>query len=331
MSFHDLKTWTIDRKISFSVFALFVVVLFWNVLVGFLIKDDVHAIKNSPIGENISILAKKSVENNLNEKLLYNEVNTLIKDADSEVLNRQFYVQITYNLFTFLGLSLLLGKLFLANGIKSFTLENKTPILFVASIIVAMNIKGIGSDALKLNEILGLDYLQELITNTDKEKVRENMILQYVMFLPNSERGWLITIIGLALIPAIGEELMFRGYLMKLFSDKFNIHNGIALSALLFALIHFNLTNFFYYFVLGVVLGYMYHWGKNILFPIIVHFIHNASVVIDYVGIISNSETNLNTDIGFSQQSYSLMAYFTVALCLVIFFMNYKRRKYLIK
>ena len=249
MSFNDFKAWTIDRKISFSVFALFVVVLFCHVLVGFLIEDDVHAIKNSPIGENISILAKKSVENNLNEKLLYKEVNTLIKDADSEVLNRQFYVQITYNLFTFLGLSLLLGKLFLANGIKSFTLENKTPILFVASIIVAINIPVIGSDALKLNEILGLDYLQELITNTDKEKVRENMILQYLMFLPNSERGWLITIIGLALIPAIGEELMFRGYLMKLFSDKFNIHNGIALSALLFALIHFNLTNFFYYFV----------------------------------------------------------------------------------
>jgi membrane protease YdiL (CAAX protease family) len=331
MIFNDFKAWSIDQKISFSVFALFVIILICYVFVSFLIGEDVQAIKNSPIGEKISLLAKKSVENNLNETLVFKEVNGLIEEADSAVLNRQFYVQIAYNLFAFLGLALLLGKLFLANGIKSFTLENKTPILFVASIIVAINIQVIGSDALKLNEILGLDYLQELITYTDKENDQENMILQYVMLLPNAERGWLITIIGLALIPAIGEELMFRGYLMKLFSEKFNTHNGIALSALLFALVHFNITNFFYYFVLGVVLGYMYYWGKNLLFPIIVHFINNALVVVVYLEIISNSETNLNSDIDFSQKSYSLMAYFTVALCLVIFFMNYKRSKYIIK
>ena len=331
MSFNNFKVWSINRKISFSLFALFVVILFFSVFVGFLIQEDVQVVKDGPMGDKISVLAKKSIENNLNERGVFKEISKIIKEIDSNFLNGGFYSQIVYNLFVFLGMALLLGELFLAKGIKSFSFENKTPILFVASIIVAVNIQVIGSDALKLNEILGLDYLQELITNTDKENDHENMILQYVMLLPNSERGWFLTIIGVALIPAIGEELMFRGYLMKLFSEKFNTHNGIALSALLFALIHFNITNFFYYFVLGVVLGYMYYWGKNLLFPIIVHFINNALVVVVYLEIISTSETNLNSDIEFPQQSYSLMAYFTVALCLVIFFMNYKRSKHAIK
>ncbi len=331
MSFHDLKTWPINQKITVSLLALIVVILFMGAILGLLIQEDIEIINKGPIGEKILSLAKKSVDNNLNETFVFKEINGLINETDPQLLNRGFYIQIAYNLFGFLGLALLFGKLFLDNGVNSFKIENKTPILFIASFVIAVNIQVIGNDALKLNDFLGLDQLQEFLMGTDKLSDYENMISQYVILLPNEERGWLITIIGLALIPAIGEELMFRGYFMQLFNQKSNPHNGIALSALLFALIHFNITNFFYYFVLGVVLGYMYYWGKNLIFPIIVHFINNALIVIVYLEISSNSETNLDSDINFSQQSYSLMAYFTVALCLVIFFMNYKRRKYLIK
>ena len=159
----------------------------------------------------------------------------------------------------------------------------------------------------------------------------ESLISQFLLFLPNEERGWLITVLGVALIPAVGEELMFRGLFQKLFGQRFNPHNGIALTALLFAVVHFNLTNFFYYFVLGVVLGYAYYWGKNILFPIIIHFINNSLVLLQYVQIQSISKEDYSMLESEGEESFTIMRYITVALCLAIFYMNNQRKRFLIK
>ena len=165
--------------------------------------------------------------------------------------------------------------------------------------------------------MIGLDSLQESWLGIDTVADNENLISQYILLLPNDQRGWIITLIGLALIPAIGEELMFRGYLMNLFSQKSNYHNGIAVSALIFALVHFNITNFFYYFVLGVVMGYIYFWGRNLIFPIIIHFINNAMVVFGYMYAISNEEVSEDAD-----NSYFIMPYITLGLSLFIFYLN---------
>ncbi|MBL57895.1 MAG: hypothetical protein CMP61_11985 [Flavobacteriales bacterium] len=331
MSLNHLKSWSFNQKVTFSLLALLVMMLFFGAFVTLFVQDDLQSFQQGEIGEKITALTEKMLDGNENQSELFKGVNDLIKAVDSSKLNSGFYIQIVYNLIVFLGVSLLLGKVFLPKGIHSFTFKNKAPILFIASFVVAVNIQIIGSDALKLNEILGLDQLQEYFTGTDKFDDLKNMITQYMFLLPNEHRGWLITLIGVALIPAVGEEFMFRGYLMKLLSSKFNHHNGIALSGLLFALIHFNLTNFFYYFVLGVVLGYMYYWGRNLLFPIIVHFINNALVVIVYLESISTGAIQTDDALDYSLRTYSIMAYASVALCLVIFFMNYKRNKFIVK
>ena len=248
MSLNHLKSWSFNQKVTFSLLALLVMMLFFGAFVTLFVQDDLQSFQQGEIGEKITALTEKMLDGNENQSELFKGVNDLIKAVDSSKLNSGFYIQIVYNLIVFLGVSLLLGKVFLPKGIHSFTFKNKAPILFIASFVVAVNIQIIGSDALKLNEILGLDQLQEYFTGTDKFDDLKNMITQYMFLLPNEHRGWLITLIGVALIPAVGEEFMFRGYLMKLLSSKFNHHNGIALSGLLFALIHFNLTNFFLLF-----------------------------------------------------------------------------------
>ena len=118
---------------------------------------------------------------------------------------------------------------------------------------------------------------------------------------------------------------MFRGYLMNLFSQKSNYHNGIAISALIFAFVHFNFSNFFYYFVLGVVMGYVYYWGKNLFYPILIHFLNNALVVFGYLYSISNEVTDELS------HSYTLMPYITLGLSLLIFYLNFKRNKHIIQ
>ena len=100
---------------------------------------------------------------------------------------------------------------------------------------------------------------------------------------------------------------------------------GVIISALVFAFVHFNFSNFFYYFVLGVVMGYVYYWGRNLLFPIIIHFINNALVVFGYLYAISNE---VSEELNYS---YTLMPYITLGLSLLIFYLNHKRNKHIIQ
>jgi len=331
MSLHELRLWPLRKKVIASLLTIVFSVVVIGGVVGLFIYDDMLEIAASPAGQKINDLAQGVVDLKIDEIGLYKGIHELNSEIDASLLNRGFYAQIGYNVIGFLIPALILGWLFQSKGIRSFETENKSPILFLATVVLAVNIQQIGSDALKINEILGLDQLQELVFGTNKFEDHVNLITQYLMLFPNEDRGWFITIIGVALLPAVGEELMFRGVFMKLFSKQSNHHNGIALSAFLFAIIHFNLTNFFYYFILGVILGYAYYWGKNILFPIIIHFINNALVVLVYVEVVSTPDDLKETLVDTTSNPYSLISYITVALSLVIFYMHYQRNKYLIK
>jgi len=325
MFLNQSKSWPVNQKIFVSIMLLIFSVLFFGALASFFIQEDLNLIQSDSMGDKIKELAQRKIDNQVSEVELFKEIKKLISVIDLSVLNKTFYVQILYNLVVFMGLSVVLIKLFEVNELKSLNFNNKSVILFLVTFVLAINVPQIGIDATSINEMIGLDSLQESWLGIDTLSDYENLISQYILLLPNSERGWIITLIGLALIPAIGEELMFRGYLMNLFSQKSNFHNGIAVSALIFALVHFNLTNFFYYFVLGVIMGYVYFWGRNLIFPIIIHFLNNAMVVFGYIYAVSNDD--------FSEEAgntYSIMPYVTLGLSLFIFYLNFKRNKHLI-
>jgi len=94
----------------------------------------------------------------------------------------------------------------------------------------------------------------------------------------------LANILVMAIIPAIGEELFFRGFIQNTLSGFFkNNHTAIAVTAILFSLIHFDLEGFIPRFFLGAILGYMFFWTKSLWVPIIAHFTNNAlAIVISY-------------------------------------------------
>ena len=299
-------------------------ILVFGGIAGLFIQEEINFIEDSSVGSRVKQLAQDQLDKKVDDIDFFKEIQKLIQETDSSILNKAFYVQIGYNLIVFLGLSLVLLKLFQVNELRSLTFKNKSILLFLVAFVLAMNVPQVGSDATYINEMIGLDALQESFLGVDTLNDKESLISQYILFFPNVDRGWIVTLIGLALIPAIGEELMFRGYLMNLFSQKSNYHNGIALSALIFSFVHFNFSNFFYYFVLGVVMGYVYYWGRNLLFPIIIHFINNALVVFGYLYAISNE---VSEELNYS---YALMPYITLGLSLLIFYLNYKRNQHII-
>ena len=91
----------------------------------------------------------------------------------------------------------------------------------------------------------------------------------------------LYTIFVIAIIPAIGEELFFRGYLQQTIGNWLsNHHKAIVLTGFLFSAIHLDIQAIIPRFVLGVFLGYLYYWGRSLWLPILAHFTNNALAVI---------------------------------------------------
>lgn len=85
-----------------------------------------------------------------------------------------------------------------------------------------------------------------------------------------------VAVLVIAVVPAVSEELFFRGVLQRNLVQWMGRHVGIWLAAAIFSAIHFQFFGFVPRFVLGLVLGYLYEWSGNILVPMAAHFAQNA-------------------------------------------------------
>lgn len=90
-----------------------------------------------------------------------------------------------------------------------------------------------------------------------------------------------ICIICMALIPAICEEIFFRGFLQRLCCDVFKSkHIAIIITAFIFSVLHGDMYNMLPRFILGIILGYIFASSKNILYSILAHALHNSWAII---------------------------------------------------
>ena len=93
--------------------------------------------------------------------------------------------------------------------------------------------------------------------------------------------GMFINIFMIAILPALGEELIFRGLLQKILAKwTGNIHIAIIVSGFLFSLMHLQFYGFLPRWLLGVMFGYMLVWSGTIWLPIFAHFVNNAVAVL---------------------------------------------------
>ena len=97
--------------------------------------------------------------------------------------------------------------------------------------------------------------------------------------------GLLVNLLVIALIPAIGEELTFRGMLQQaLHRGCKNAHVAVFLSAFIFSFIHFQFYGFLPRLFLGLILGYLFYYSGSLWTSILMHFVNNgAAVVVAYL------------------------------------------------
>ena len=145
---------------------------------------------------------------------------------------------------------------------------------------------------------------------------------------------FLLNLLMIAIIPAIGEEMLFRGGLQKLLQDwTQKPHLAIFISAAIFSAIHVQFYGFVPRMVIGMLLGYLFYWSGNLWYPIIGHFINNGvQVVAVYAGQIdaSSEAPTFSTMPPESQMSLAFMVVGSLVIgsILLKFYRGYFDEKY---
>lgn len=128
-----------------------------------------------------------------------------------------------------------------------------------------------------------------------------------------------IGIVVIALIPGIGEELVFRG----LFQNEFyrwsrNPHVAIWTAAILFSAIHVQFFGFVPRALLGALFGYLYYWSGSLLVPMFAHFFHNGfTVVMLYLHEHGQISMDMNNDAAAPWSAVFVTGIFVVVLLTV--------------
>lgn len=99
----------------------------------------------------------------------------------------------------------------------------------------------------------------------------------------------------IAALPAVCEEMFFRGYMFTAFRQKRKIVFAIVVVSILFGAMHMSLIKLLPTAILGATLAYAVYKSGSIFVSMLIHFLNNAfSVVIMYYGTeipVLNDET----------------------------------------
>jgi membrane protease YdiL (CAAX protease family) len=132
----------------------------------------------------------------------------------------------------------------------------------------------------------------------------------------------LFNLLMIAVLPAIGEELIFRGVFQKILYGFFRSGQpAVWIIAIIFSTIHFQFFGLIPRFILGLVFGYLYLWSKTLWLPVIAHFVNNAVPVIG--GYIKGIEyVTSNQDISLWKQAIGLPVPIFAAGMILWYFRN---------
>jgi len=149
------------------------------------------------------------------------------------------------------------------------------------------------------------------------------------MFLSTSTIGGLaINLIMIAILPALGEEFLFRGVLLRLFGEwTRNPHIAVLISAFLFSALHLQFYGFLPRFILGVVLGYLFVWTRCVWVPVIIHFVNNGIAV---AGGWYYARGEIDKDIesiGRADQVWVILGSFIVVVFFMLLIRLYEHKK----
>lgn len=214
------------------------------------------------------------------------------------------------SLVGFIGTAWLYWRIIEKKSWEAFNFS-KLPHIQVFGMVILIEITFMGFNGFLQEINQGIVFPEVLKGLEEVLKGMEDKLAETTKFFTDFTSFWqfLVAFIVIAVIAGIGEELVFRGLIMrKILLGTNNPHIAIWVSALIFAAIHFQFYGILPRMMLGVLFGYFYFWTGNIWVPIFAHIFNNGlAVTIMYLHNIGIVKTDLEsmdnvplTIIGFS-------------------------------
>ncbi|MCH8326420.1 MAG: CPBP family intramembrane metalloprotease [Bacteroidetes bacterium] len=161
-----------------------------------------------------------------------------------------------------------------------------------------------------LNKLVETSYINLLSTKTIFDAI-------FVIFV-------------VSIVPAVSEEIMFRGFIQTSFELKLKSRWAIVITAVFFGLYHFNPYGLIPLIILGLYFSFAAYMSRSIFVPMILHFTNNFIAIIMYFLIgdkdLVDSSASGVLDI---RISFFLLILFTVIFIGVVYiiFAYYKKKK----
>lgn len=198
---------------------------------------------------------------------------------------------------TFVGLiivPLLLLRVFNMSHEKIFELKFDWQPVFIIVLLVIV-FMGFNSFIVEWNQNVSLP--ESMVGFEKMLKSLEDQLGKLTTYLTefDSTGQLILAVVVIAVLPAIGEELVFRGIIQREFyKGSNNIHISIWVSAIIFSAIHLQFYGFLPRMLLGALFGYLYYWSGNLWMPILAHFVNNGFTVI---AMYLHQQGTINVDV----------------------------------
>jgi uncharacterized protein len=251
-------------------------------------------------------------------------------DVGKENISFLKFLQMVQSIGVFIIPSVILA-FFFGGSISGYLKLDKKP--YQTSIILAVVIVLVASPFInfvgEINSKMTLPSAFSSIERWMRENEDSLANLTKLFLSTDSIWGLFFNILLIGIIPAVGEELLFRGIIQRIFAEwTKNVHWGIWISAILFSALHFQFYGFIPRAILGAIFGYLFVLSGNLWLPVLAHFINNTVAVIAYYlygeGLISIDPDKIGTN-----SSYNLATIISVLLMGGLFwaFYNFEKGK----
>jgi membrane protease YdiL (CAAX protease family) len=190
-------------------------------------------------------------------------------------------IQIFSSFGMFVVASIIFAKTESKNWIGFLSFKKVKPLLFVLTIAIMFSMSPLMEFINETNKNMVLPEALKEIEAWMRLKEAEMTQMTKQFLVMDSFNLLLVNMLMLAIIPAVGEELIFRACLQKVLGRwTGNHHLAIWLSAIIFSSIHFQFYGFFPRMFLGAFFGYLLVWSGSIWLPILAHFLNNAMATV---------------------------------------------------
>lgn len=128
--------------------------------------------------------------------------------------------------------------------------------------------------------ILFLGWLNSFVPVPDALAQMQETMAEMISSFLRSENVLLMGVFHIGLVPAVCEEVMYRGYVMRAFEKSWGIVAAILISGAVFGAYHLQISNFLPLATLGIFMAYLTYISDSLIPAMIAHFINNAGQVV---------------------------------------------------